>query len=220
MSERCYADDLRQDIMGMSFVSDTGKTMLKEPLDFYDLDAFLSSDRSPENCMQLADLDGFLTAVAVSPEPIPMEEWWPMIWGGEDPQFRNAKEAKQITGSIRTRYDEIVSGLDRDPPLVTPVFWMEDGEPIASDWAEGFLDGIKLRLAEWSRLIASDDNTILIPLAIFWLDDDEQPIIHVDDDVREQIEADGPELIPETVVAIHRYWRSHSECSRPLTRLH
>ncbi len=194
--------------------------MLKEPLDFYDLDAFLSSDRSPENCMQLADLDGFLTAVAVGPEPIPPEEWWPVIWGGEEPKFRNAKEAKTVIVTIKARYDEIASGLERDPPVVTPVFWLENGEPIVSDWAEGFLDGIKLRLADWSRLIASDDNAILIPLAVFWLDDDEQPIIEVDDDVRERIEAEGPDLIPDTVAAIHRYWRAHAEALKPQMRLH
>ncbi len=204
----------------VSSFSDTGTAMLKEPLDFYDLDAFLSSDRSPDNCMQLADLDGFLTAIAVGPETVPSEEWWPVIWGGEEPQFRNAKEAKQVIATIKARYEEIVAGLEREPPTVAAVFWVQDGDPIVSDWAEGFLDGIKLRLAEWSRLIASDDNAILIPLAVFWLDDDDQPIIHVDEDVRERIEADGPDLIPETVVAIHGYWRAHSEKSKPLMRLH
>ena len=50
---------------------------------------------------------------------------------------------------------------------------MKDGYPIVADWAEGFLDGVKLRLAEWSRLIASGDNAILIPLAVYWVDEDE-----------------------------------------------
>ena len=33
--------------------------------DLDDLDAFLASDRVPETCMQLSELDGFLTAIAI-----------------------------------------------------------------------------------------------------------------------------------------------------------
>ena len=31
------------------------------------LDAFLMSDRAPEDCMQLSDLDGFLAGIAIGP---------------------------------------------------------------------------------------------------------------------------------------------------------
>ena len=37
------------------------------------LDEYLISDDSPENCMQLSDLDGFLTAIVVGPETHPAE---------------------------------------------------------------------------------------------------------------------------------------------------
>ena len=78
--------------------------MSKPALDFGDLDDYLSSDRSPENCMQLSDLDGFLHAIAVGPEAIPIEEWLSVVWGGERPKFRNTKEADHIIGVIKARY--------------------------------------------------------------------------------------------------------------------
>ena len=53
--------------------------MSKPSFAFTDLDAYLSSERSPEDCLQLSDLDGLLTAVAVSPSAIPAEEWLAMV---------------------------------------------------------------------------------------------------------------------------------------------
>jgi uncharacterized protein UPF0149 len=37
------------------------------PITFDELDAYLSSDETPEDCIQLSDLDGFLTALLISP---------------------------------------------------------------------------------------------------------------------------------------------------------
>src|SRR5690349_11778488 len=48
---------------------------LSGPIDLEALDRFLMSDASPEDCMQLSDLDGFLTGIAIGPEPILPSEW-------------------------------------------------------------------------------------------------------------------------------------------------
>jgi uncharacterized protein len=198
----------------------TGTTMPKPAFDFGDLDDYLMSDRSPKNCMQLSDLDGFLHAIAVGPEPIATEEWLSVVWDGERPQFRSPREADQILGAIKARYQEIMVGLNHTPAVIRPVFWMRNGYPIVADWAEGFLDGVKLRLVEWSRLIASGDNAILIPLAVYWVDEDDQPIIHVDDDVRERIDAEAADLIPDAVLAIREYWLARASEPAPTVRLH
>ena len=194
--------------------------MSKPPFDFYDLDAYLSSDRSPDNCMQLSDLDGLLTAVAVSPSAIPVEEWLAVVWGGAVPVFRTTREEKQVRGAIMERYQEIVAGLQLHPPVVEPVFYDQKGYVIVSDWAEGFLDGVKLRLPEWSRLIGTGDNAMMIPLAVHWVDDDGEPIISVDGEVRGRIDEEAPELIPDAVIAIHRYWQAQPLRSKPVATLH
>ncbi len=193
--------------------------MSKPPFDFTDLDAYLSSERSPETCLQLSDLDGLLTAVAVSPSAIAAEEWLAVVWGGAVPVFRSAGEEQQVTGAILDRYHEIVAGLQLHPAVVEPVFYQQEGSVIVSDWAEGFLEGVKLRLPEWSRLIGTGDNAMIIPLAVYWLDDDGEPIISVDREVRERIDQEAPELIPDAVIAIYRYWRAQP-LSKPATTVH
>ena len=47
-----------------------------------ELDEFLLSDDAPEDCLQLSDLDGFLTGIVVGPELIMPSEWVPCIWRG------------------------------------------------------------------------------------------------------------------------------------------
>ncbi len=45
-------------------------TIGQDEPDLKAIDEYLMSDESPENCMQLSDLDGFLTAIVVGPELI------------------------------------------------------------------------------------------------------------------------------------------------------
>ena len=194
--------------------------MPKPPFDFYDLDVYLSSDRSPDNCLQLSDLDCLLTAVAVSPSFIPAEEWLAVMWGGAVPAFGSARVEREVRSAIIDRFHEIVAGLQLHPPVVEPVFYEQKGCVIVSDWAGGFLDGVKLRLPEWSRLIGTGDSAIMIPLAVYWIDDDGEPIISVDDDIRGRIDDEAPELIPDSVIAIHRYWQAQSLRSKCAVTLH
>ncbi len=68
-------------------------TLLGGEVDLDALDLFLASDASPEHCMQLSDLDGFLAGVAIGPELIVPSEWLPEVWGGGEPVFEDEEQA-------------------------------------------------------------------------------------------------------------------------------
>ena len=57
---------------GASHASETGTMpdtiQLDGPTNLATLDAFLASDRTPPDCMQLSELDGFLAGIVVGPE--------------------------------------------------------------------------------------------------------------------------------------------------------
>ena len=57
------------------------------PIDLDALDNCLMSDHAPDNSMGMSDLDGFLTGIVVGPELILPSEWFPVIWGGKEPDF-------------------------------------------------------------------------------------------------------------------------------------
>ena len=48
---------------------------MAESVKLDELDQYLSSDESPEDCMMLSDLDGLLHGVICSPSPISSDMW-------------------------------------------------------------------------------------------------------------------------------------------------
>jgi uncharacterized protein len=172
------------------------------------LEAFLMSDRAPEDSMLLSDLDGFLTAIAIGPEPVAPDEWLPLVWNGK-PDFASPDEAKRVLGIISARYDEILRVLTQSPEDYAPIFWQDDdGEPIALDWAEGFLDGIRLRAEAWTPLFESkEDSVVITPIAAFWQDEDDEPPADLDPADEAKMLLEAAQLIPTSIVAIFRFWR-------------
>src|SRR6478752_50019 len=146
---------------------DTGDMTDDPPLsgliDLDALDDYLMSDHAPDDSMGLSDLDGFLTGIAVGPELILPSEWLPVIWGGNEPEFKSEDEMRTILWTIMGRYNEIVACFSGDPEGFDPIFWEgPEGEVIASDWAGGFLDGVALRPEAWRPLMENDDAGMLI----------------------------------------------------------
>lgn len=177
--------------------------------DLEDLNDFLSSERSPESCMSLSELDGFLTGIAVGPEPILPAHWLSAVWGGVPPQFESPEEEARIQGIVTGRYSAIVHALANDPAAFDPVFWeMEDGTVVVSDWCEGFADAMRLRPEAWQPMLEVEDTRDLInPILVFVMDEDGDSFIDRMQDDDEDFEREMAELIKPSVVAIDGYWK-------------
>ena len=175
--------------------------------DLDSLDAYLSSDESPEDCMMLSDLDGFLHGVASSPELIPASEWMAVGLGGQPEDVPG-----WVTQSILLIYANIVERLAQDPPVVEPIFWQaKEGHVIAMDWCEGFMKAVSLRPKQWLRLTESGtDGYIFTPILVHLFDDDGKSVMGIP---QEEIDATldkAAEAIPSVIVAIHKYWLARS----------
>ena len=76
------------------------------------LQAFLTSDHLPEGTLNLAQLRGFLWAVASSPTRLGATDWMPVVWGegeeGAEPVeiFRSAEEAQSVIPVILYLYQQ------------------------------------------------------------------------------------------------------------------
>jgi len=190
----------------------TDDPFLSDPIDLDALDDYLMSDHAPDDCMGLSDLDGFLTGIVVSPELILPSEWLPVIWGGQEPEFRTEAEMRTVLGTIMGRYDEIVAFLADDPDDLDPIFWEgPEGKVIASDWAGGFLDAVALRPQAWKPLMEDDSvRILLVPLFILNgdLEPDSGPDGVVDED---EVLAEAADMIPTCVAGIYEFWRDQSK---------
>ena len=177
------------------------------------LDAFLMSDRAPEDCMQLSDLDGFLAGIAIGPELIMPSEWLPVIWGGGEPEFESMEEAQLVLNAIMGRYNEILHLLQHAPEEFEPIFWTtENGETVAADWAEGFMEAVELRPRAWQAMLDSEeDRHLLAPIVAHLHDEDGDPIIRGDADEIGQLRGEATELIAPCVVLIDRFWKARRQ---------
>ena len=169
-----------------------------------DLDAYLSSDESPKNCMMISDLDGFLHGIACSPVTIPAKEWMEASLGGPAESI-----PKWVLEAVSTIFMNIVEGLTNQPPVVEPIFWQaREGHVIAMDWCEGFMDAVKLRPKEWLRLTESGiGGHFMTPIMVHLLDENGNSVMGIPQEELDQALADAAEAIPSSVASIHGFWR-------------
>ncbi|MFP3449288.1 UPF0149 family protein, partial [Pseudomonas sp. SIMBA_067] len=46
--------------------------------------------------LNLAELDGYFTALVSSPAQVEVGEWFPAIWGGQNPDWESVDEAQRF----------------------------------------------------------------------------------------------------------------------------
>ena len=184
-------------------------TLLGGEVDLDALDLFLASDASPEHCMQVSDLDGFLAGVAIGPEAVPPSEWLPVVWGGEEPVFADAEQARSVIGAIMGRYNEILRELDNDPEAYAPILWEgPDGEDVAGDWAEGFVDAVRLRPEAWRPLLEDREALVLLmPILALCGDEEGGSPLEIDPEAEAELPAEVPALVPACVAGIAAFWK-------------
>jgi uncharacterized protein len=175
-------------------------------IDLEALDRFLMSNRSPPDSMMLSELDGFLTGLAIGPMVRP-SEWLPLIWGSDAPEFADLDEANAILAHIMARYNDIIGEIASD--TLAPIFWADrNGTFTAVDWAEGFLQAIKLRAAAWKPLFTSKrDGKLLLPILSLCGDHDGNSLLGLAPEAVDHIADRVADLIPGCVMGIAAYWR-------------
>jgi uncharacterized protein len=181
-------------------------------IDLEALDRYLMSDRSPDDCMMLSDLDGFLTGVVISPELIPPSEWLPVIWGGEEPEFESMNQMQTIIGTIMAHYDEIATCFLTDPDEFVPIFLENpQGDQIVTDWAAGFLDAIELRRKAWEPLFHHRPASILLDPLLILGDIEAFANERVVSEREKQFYSSVPNVIPTCIKGIHDFWQDRRE---------
>jgi uncharacterized protein len=190
--------------------------------DHIDLDAladYLDSDQSPDDCMGLSDLDGYLTGVIIGPEQIMPSEWLPAIWGHDEPEFESHVQAEATISLIMGRYNEIATGFNADPERFEPIFWKKPtGEVIVTDWAAGFLQAVDLRRAAWEPLYGHRRAKLLIEPLLILGDDGERDHERDPGDRWKEFYASRSDVIPNCVRGIFNFWKDYQERRGPRPR--
>lgn len=112
------------------------------------LRTFLTAPERPEGTMGYAQLNGFLFAIACSPEVIAPSEWLQMVFNEQDANYAGEKEAKAILETLLNLFNIINSGVISGEPRLPDTFKLlhppiDNFRPDAplSHWALGYLNG-------------------------------------------------------------------------------
>jgi uncharacterized protein len=180
------------------------------------LDTWLSSDRAPPDGMMLSDLDGFLAGLIVGPEFIHPEEWLPRVWGDPNLVEPPGPRGQRAVQAIVNRHNEIALQLLDEPAAYAPIFLRHpDGTVIPGDWAEGFLDAVKMRADAWRPLLEAErERMLLAPILVYCGDRDGNDLLPLPPEVGPEILAEGHLVIPDCVIAIREFWLPYRSAHR------
>jgi uncharacterized protein len=174
------------------------------------LDELLASPGFDERAMDLATLEGFLTALVIGPNIIMPSQWIPWIWdridGEVPPPFEDPDEANAILGLVMRLYNGLIDRFRTDPEAFRPVY-LDGAQWGASEWCEGFMIGTRLDADTWSLLMAAD-KTLLAPFLRLGTDDGLELTLQAEDGER-WVEA----IIP-SLMKIHAFWLERRQSSR------
>ena len=181
------------------------------PHDLAALEDYLLSPDLSDETMLLSTLDGFLTAIAVSPNRIPPGEWLPEIWGGTMPPLALAAATSWVIDAIKAHCKAIELVLARAPLEVASIFDVDTDEaPLPEGWAEGFMRGVHLRRQDWAPLFDRERWNLLFPIAVFAgeLDGEGGPIGNARKR-RDELRHDALVIIRSCVVGLHAFWQTY-----------
>ena len=191
---------------------------LDQPLsdkEFDELDNFLMSDAVGDDGMTMDALHGYLTAIAIGPESVPLVEWLPNVWGKTDgdqidePEFKNEKQAERIINLIARFMNEVLITFEVAPKDFEPLFCVYDldGKEIIDGeaWAWGFWEGMQLRAHDWDTLKGTNLEPLLRPIYLLGADEiSEEEAKLVDDPVKcHQLSIEVEAAIPHLIA----YWQ-------------
>ena len=124
------------------------------------LSELLDTRAVPFKGFNLEALDGYLTALALSPEAVPFEEWEPAVWG-KPPRWADEDEARDIRALLATHAataeQRVRYGNEDLPDALAPLLWLpenldehdDDELDVGRDWAMGFFTAVELREPAW-----------------------------------------------------------------------
>ena len=183
--------------------------------DYEELDGLLA-DLPSEDGLRIDGAQGLLTALAVGPEPVPAEDWLPLVLG-EDPELLRFDGVDQLLAMLRRLQANVMQGLEHF--AFEPVFLQhdEDGELQIDPggWCEGFSIGVDLLSDRWEPRLRDDPALLELLAPIMRLGVDAgvfEAIRRIDLPPLDEEERDAIiRTLPARLLDLRQYWDDNGE---------
>lgn len=142
------------------------------------LASFLEHPDRPPGTLHYHELQGFLFAVATSPELVRPSEWMPIVFGGKEAEYASLEEAQTILAAMMVLYNEVNASVRSGRPALPPdcrfrksvMANFADDAPV-SRWSRGFLHGYQWLRDDWDDCVPDeydgDFAALLMTLSFF-----------------------------------------------------
>lgn len=111
--------------------------------------------------MNIEQLDGYFTALNLSPVDYDIADWLELIWGGGDfpvgSSFVSGDEISQFFACMIQHWRNVETRLVKDK-LFMPLAFIERHD--GAYWAQGFLQGTQLYSTEWLNYCDNSEQDI------------------------------------------------------------
>ena len=123
----------------------------------------------PHGGFNMEALDGFLSALAVSPEAVPPSEWQQVVWGEQPAGYADTDEAFEAQRLLLGHWNACVARVKWQgedlPENLSPLLWLPENpdaeQPdeldVGNDWAQGFFAAVDLRPDAWQAWLDTQD---------------------------------------------------------------
>ncbi len=140
-----------------------------------ELAEFLISDGTPEECMDISTLDGFLTGLVIGPDTILPSRWLPVVWGETEQDeivWESPEKAERIMSLVMRLYNSIAQDFQCDPPDFNPLFMIntatDEEVTVIDEWCWGFMHAVELAPESWRPLLHNDEQAAAIfPISLY-----------------------------------------------------
>lgn len=126
------------------------------PADFDFIDATLLKYGEDHSVLNMAELDGYFTALVSSPAKVDVAEWFPAIWGGQNPEWDNMDEAQDFLELCVRHMNTLAAQLATDSQAFKARFdeteHQDQAVTLAEEWCFGYVRGVTI--GKWPPLPA------------------------------------------------------------------
>ncbi|MBK5012411.1 UPF0149 family protein [Pseudomonas sp. S60] len=150
--------------------------------------------------LNLAELNGFFTALASSPTTVHPGEWLPAVAGGSVPKFKKPAHEEAYTALMLRYASQVAEQLEEDVDHFVPLFEETESEQgpvtVMEEWCFGYMRGTQV--AAWPALPAAQDS-LLRAISLHGLEDN----VELLDQMSEQ---DIQACVPQVIDAVRKLY--------------
>ena len=173
------------------------------PAEFEFIENTLLKYGDDHSVLNLAELDGYFTALVSSPVQVDVAEWFPAIWGGQNPEWDNMDEAQSFLELCVRHLNTLAAQLSTDANSFNARFDETEHQDhtvtLAEEWCFGYIRGAAI--GNWPELPAEQAARLE---KISWCAEQDNFELPADLDVQAHQQRVGE--IEPAARALHDYW--------------